>query len=72
MSSKFSTIRPRTTESAALARLKKSHILIMGKTTSSQFISNFYLILFILAGNNDIHKSLDEFENRSDLTMEQS
>ena len=38
MSSKFGRIRPRTTELAALERRKNSHILIMGKTTSSHFL----------------------------------
>ena len=28
----------------------------------------FHLIFFILAGNEDMHKSLDEFEIRPDLT----
>ena len=32
------------------------------KTASSRFSTVFDRILFILAGNNDIHKSLDEFE----------
>ena len=36
----------------------------MGKTMSSHFLSFFYLILFIFAGNEDMHKSLDEFEIR--------
>ena len=50
MSSKLGEIRPWTTELAALERLKKSHRLIM--------------IPFILAGNEDMHKSLYKFENR--------
>ena len=32
------------------------------------FSTVFDWILFILAGNNDIHESLDEFENWPDLT----
>ena len=51
MSSKFGRIRPRTTELAALERLKK-------------------LILFILAGSEDVHKSLYEFEFRTDSTTD--
>ena len=64
MSSKFGEIQPWTTELAALERLKKSHRLIMEKMTSS----HFHLIIFILAGNEDMHKSLDEFEIWPDQT----
>ena len=39
-----------------------SHRGIMGKTASSRFLSVFDRILFILAGNDDMHESLDEFE----------
>ena len=60
MSSKFGEIRPWTTELAALESLKKkSHRLIMEKMTSSHFL---------LAGNEDMHRSLDEFEIRPDPT----
>ena len=47
---------------------KISHRLIMGKTMSSNFLYMLFFIrsFFILAGSNDIHKSLDEFEMRSD------
>ena len=62
MSSKFGRIRPRTTELAALERMKKSHILIMGKRCHHIFSAIFNWILFIFAGNEDMHKSLDEFE----------
>ena len=69
MSSKFGEIRPWTTELAALERLKnKSHRLIMEKMTSSHFLRFFHLSLFILAGNEDMHKSLAEFEIRPDPT----
>ena len=68
MSSKFGEIRPWTTELAALERLKKSHRLIMEKMTSSHFSAIFHLILFILPGNEDMHKSLVEFEIRPDPT----
>ena len=50
MSSKFGEIRPWTTELAALERHDQISSAI------------FHLILFILAGNDDMHKSLDEFE----------
>ena len=43
---------------------------IMGKTTSSHFSVVFDRILFILAGNEDMHKSLDEFEFRPDPTTD--
>ena len=40
-----------------------SHRVIMGKTASSLVFSNvFDWMLFILAGNDDMHESLDEFE----------
>ena len=39
-----------------------SHRVIMGKRASSRFLKCFYRIFFILAGNDDMHKSLDEFE----------
>ena len=67
MSSKFGKIRPWTTKLAALERLKKkSHRLIMENMLSSHFSAIFHLILFILAGNEDMHKSLDEFEIQPD------
>ena len=62
MSSKFGKIRPRTAELAALGHLKKFPMTFNGNKTSSRFLSCFYQILFILAGNEDMHDSLDEFE----------
>ena len=59
MSSKFGEIRPWTTELAALERLKK-----IPQTYHHIFSAIFHLILFILAGNEDMHKSLDELEIR--------
>ena len=43
-----------------------SHRVIMGKRASITFSR----ILFILAGNDDIHKSLHEFEIRPDPTTD--
>ena len=68
MSSKFGEIRPWTTELAALEHLKKSHRLIMEKMTSSHFLHYFSSDSFILTGNEDLHRSLDEFEIRPDHT----
>ena len=53
--------------------IDSSHRLIMGETVLSRFLSCFDRILFILAGNDDIHvhKSLDEFKIRPDLTPDQ-
>ena len=66
MSSKFGEIRPWTTELAALEGLKKkSNRLIC---CHHIFSAIFHLILFILAGNEDMHKSLDEFEIQPDQT----
>ena len=39
-----------------------THRVIMGKTASSRFLEYFDRILFILAGNDDMRESLDEFE----------
>ena len=63
MSSKFGDIQSWTTELVALERLKKSHRLI-----HHIFSAIFHLILFILAGNENMHKSLDEFKIRPDPT----
>ena len=38
-----------------------SHRVIMGNMASSCFLKGFYVILFIPAGNDDIHKNLNEF-----------
>ena len=62
MSSKFGRIRPQTLELAAFERMKKSHRLIMVKTMYSHFLRYFDWVLFIFAGNEDMHKSLNEFE----------
>ena len=62
-SSNFGLIGPPTAELAALERLKKIPIdLYWGKM--------LYQILFILAGNDDIYKSFDEFEIRPDQIMD--
>ena len=49
---------------------KNSHRLIMGKRSLHVFSAVFDRILFILAGNEDIHKSLYEFEFRTDPTAD--
>ena len=54
-SSKFGQIRLLTAKLAA-------HRLIMGKWGCHFFSAILDQILFILAGNDDIHKSLDEFK----------
>ena len=59
MSSKFGRIRPLTTELSAIERMKKSQSLIKGI---------FNRILFIFVGNEDMHKSLDEFGFKPDAT----
>ena len=41
---------------------KNPHRLIMGKTMSHFFSTVLDRILFILAGNDNIHESMDEFE----------
>ena len=47
-----------------------SHRVILVKTASSRFLECFDRILFILAGNDDMHESLDEFEIWLDLTTD--
>ena len=62
MSSKFGRFRPWTTELAALERMKKNPIdLKWGKCCHHIFSAIFDWILFIFAGNEDMHKSLNEF-----------
>ena len=58
----FSLIGPTTAELAARERLKNPHRLIMGKGCLYFFSAVLDRILFILAGNDNIHESLDEFE----------
>ena len=67
-SSNLGQIRPRTAELAALERLKNPHRLIMGKPCHHIFSAIFDRILFIFAGNEDMYKSLNEFEIRPDAT----
>ena len=62
--SKFCQIGPRTAELAALERLEKSR----GKQCHHIFSAIFDRILFIFAGNEDMYKSLNEFEIRPDAT----
>ena len=49
---------------------RKPYWLIMGKQCLHLFLVVFDLILFILVGNEDKHKILDEFEFRPDLTTD--
>ena len=66
--SNFSQIGPLTTKLAALERLKNSHKLIMGKWCphASSFI--FDRIIIKVAGNQERHKSSDEFDFGPDQT----
>ena len=64
----FSLIGPPTAELAALEHLKNPHRLIMGKGCLHFFLAVLDRILFILAGNDNIHESLVEFEIWLDLT----
>ena len=69
MSSSFGRIRPRTTELAALEHLKKIPLTYNGgKRCHHIFSAIFDWILFIFADNEDMHKSLNEFEIRQDAT----
>ena len=66
----FGLIRPPTGELAALERLKNPYRLIMGEWCCSFFSAVLDRILFILACNNDIHESFNDFEKLPDLTTD--
>ena len=68
MGSNFDRIGPLATELAALERLKISHRFIMGKWClhASSFI--FDRIDIKVAGNQDRHKSSEEFDFGPDQT----
>ena len=63
----FEPYRIRTLVSMAT---DSSHRVIMGKTVLALFSTVFHPILFILAGNNDMHESSKEFEIRPDQTTD--
>ena len=62
MSLKFSQMRP-------LVSMATDRVTVRNMV-SSRFLKCFDRIHFILAGNNDIHKTLNEFEIRRDPTMD--
>ena len=62
MSSKFAQMQP-------LVSMATDRVTV-GKMASSRFLEHFDLIHFILAGNDDIHKSLNECKLLRDLTMD--
>ena len=47
-----------------------SYRVVMGKTVSSGFLKYFHQSFFILEGNDDMHKGLNEFKIRSDWAMD--
>ena len=67
MSSKFDKIRPWATELAALERLEKSPYNYNGRNLVNTLAPSFFIwIFFILAGNEDMHESLDEIKFQQD------
>ena len=63
----FSLIGPPTAELAALEHLKKIPLSLLWEKRCLHFFSAVLdQILFILAGNDNMHESLDEFEIRPD------
>ena len=62
MSSKFGQMQP-------LVSMATDRVTV-GKTASSRFLERFDRIHFILAGNDDIHKSLNDFEIQREPTMD--
>ena len=68
-SSKFDQIGPRTAELAALERMKKiPWTYNWGKRCHHIFSAIFDWIFFIFAGNEDMYRSLNEFEIQPDAT----
>ena len=65
--SNFGLIGPPTVELAAIDRLKKS-LRIMRKQCLHFFSAVLDQIVFILAGNDNIHETLGEIEIQLDLT----
>ena len=49
---------------------ESSHWFIMEKTVSPLFLDCFHPMLFILAGNEEMQESSDEFEFRPDWTTD--
>ena len=73
MSSNFGQIMPLNTELTAIERIEneKSPYTYNGRDdVNTLAISFFDGIFFILAGDEDMHKSLEEFEFRPDHTIE--
>ena len=69
MSSNFGEIGQRTIKLSALECLKTTPIdLYWGKTVSPFFLGCFCPIILILAGNEEINKSLEDFECWPNLT----
>ena len=62
MSLKFSQIQPVVT--------MVTDRVMMGKTVSPLFSAVFHPFLLILAGNDDMHESSEEFEFRSHWTTD--
>ena len=66
--SNFGLIGPPTGKLDALERLKKNPKAYDGKNDVHCFSAVLDQILFIFAGNDNNHESLDEFEIRPDRT----
>ena len=63
----FCAYRIRTLVSMAI---DTSRTFVMWKIVSSGFFKYFYKSFFILKGNDDMHKGLNEFKIRSDRAMD--
>ena len=64
---RFCAYRIRTLVSMAT---NTAYRVVMGKTVSSGFSNILHQRFFILKGNDDMHKGLDEFKIRSDRAMD--
>ena len=67
---KFGQIGLRTAELADLERLEKSPLTYDGENVVTTLAPSFFKIIFIFAGNENIHESLNEFEFRPDTTTD--
>ena len=63
MSLKFGQIRP-------LVSMVTDRVMMEKKQCLHFFLVVFYLFLSILAGNNDMYESSDEFDFRPDFTTD--
>ena len=67
---KFGKIRPGITELAAIERMEKFSYTYNGRNVVTTLVPLLNRIFFILAGNEENHRTSDEFEIRQDPTRD--